>query len=155
MSAPSNTTNAPQIGGSNNNGNGNVSIEDNSVRQHYNNSRQENSTRHYNNCNFATGPTTVATPASEIRKWISGMDFARKQADILAKRQNGTGMWLINDPLFVRWTEAGSKPRSGEGLVQRTDGNIGSSKADKILLCHGIREYIILPSKYNHIPEKG
>lgn len=41
----------------------------------------------------------------EIIDWISPLNFAAKQKEVLNTRQEGTGKWLLEHPLFQEWMQ--------------------------------------------------
>ena len=48
-------------------------------------------------------------PPAQMRRdiitWISPLNFSRKQNDIFARRQEGTGEWLLERDEFKNWRE--------------------------------------------------
>lgn len=43
-----------------------------------------------------------------VRNWVSSIDFAAQQSDIINRRQEGTGVWFTESPEFQNWLH-GSK----------------------------------------------
>ncbi|RYP26030.1 hypothetical protein DL768_011840 [Monosporascus sp. mg162] len=43
-----------------------------------------------------------------IMRWLSSTDFPAQQSDLMARRQEGTGVWFLNSPEFTGWIH-GSK----------------------------------------------
>jgi hypothetical protein len=43
--------------------------------------------------------------SQEILDWLSPLNFWNKQNDTIQKREPGTGEWLLNDPLFLKWLD--------------------------------------------------
>jgi len=41
----------------------------------------------------------------EILDWITPVDHGPKQSDVIARRQKGTGLWLLNSNEFRQWLE--------------------------------------------------
>jgi len=39
-----------------------------------------------------------------VLDWISPIDFASLQSDMISRRQNGTGLWLLNSKEFMAWS---------------------------------------------------
>jgi hypothetical protein len=44
-----------------------------------------------------------------IADWLSDLDFKKTQKDILVKRTDGTGQWLLESLTFNDWLEGKSK----------------------------------------------
>jgi hypothetical protein len=38
-----------------------------------------------------------------MMQWLSPTDFPAQQHDIITRRQEGTGQWLLDSPKFKRW----------------------------------------------------
>jgi hypothetical protein len=41
----------------------------------------------------------------ELLTWLSTLDFKPKQSDVLGRRLEGTGKWVLEDPQFRRWVD--------------------------------------------------
>ncbi|TVY38473.1 Ankyrin repeat domain-containing protein [Lachnellula subtilissima] len=39
-----------------------------------------------------------------VLDWISPIDFASLQSDMISRRQNGTGLWLLNSKEYIAWS---------------------------------------------------
>jgi hypothetical protein len=61
----------------------------------------------------------LAKERLQIIEWISPLNFFPIQEDLLKKRQEGTGEWLLNSDPFVKWV----------------------SRNGQILWCPGIRKF--------------
>ena len=72
-------------------------------------------------------------------EWISPLDFTAVQKDIYAKRQKGTGNWILKTLEIDEWLRGGSR-----GLWLRGKGDVllfnKGNKADRRLGCSGGRE---------------
>lgn len=44
-----------------------------------------------------------------IVEWLSSLDFASKQADIISRRVRGTGGWLLECQEFLEWRKGTSQ----------------------------------------------
>lgn len=44
-----------------------------------------------------------------IIKWLSPTDFQAQQHDIISRRQEGTGQWLLDSPEFRGWLQGGKR----------------------------------------------
>ncbi|KAL5312911.1 hypothetical protein ACEPPN_019337 [Leptodophora sp. 'Broadleaf-Isolate-01'] len=44
-----------------------------------------------------------------ILEWLTPIDFASQQSDIINTRQEGTGLWLLNSKEFQKWVNQGKK----------------------------------------------
>jgi len=42
-----------------------------------------------------------------ILKWLTPIDYASQQSDIINRRQEGTGLWLLNSEEFQKWVNQG------------------------------------------------
>lgn len=40
---------------------------------------------------------------SDLLAWLSPLNFWTKQNDIFSRRQEGTGVWLLEDEVFRQW----------------------------------------------------
>src|SRR2546429_5774739 len=40
---------------------------------------------------------------SEVAHWLTPANFSAQQSDIIAKRQEGTGLWLLNSDEYKIW----------------------------------------------------
>jgi hypothetical protein len=49
-----------------------------------------------------------ARQTQELLTWLSVLDFRPKQGDILSKRLEGTGKWLLENVLFLKWIAGAS-----------------------------------------------
>jgi len=45
----------------------------------------------------------VSKEDREIVKWLSNLNFWAKQDDTFERHQEGTGQWLLEDPIFQSW----------------------------------------------------
>ncbi|KAH8781602.1 hypothetical protein BGZ57DRAFT_977207, partial [Hyaloscypha finlandica] len=44
-----------------------------------------------------------------ILKWLSPIDYASRQSDIINRRQRGTGLWLLTSKEFQKWANESKK----------------------------------------------
>jgi AAA domain len=44
-----------------------------------------------------------------ITNWISSIDFAAQQSDIISRRQEGTGVWFTDSPEFLSWVQGSNQ----------------------------------------------
>lgn len=44
-----------------------------------------------------------------IMKWLSSTDFPAQQHDIISRRQEGTGQWLLDSPEFESWLQGADR----------------------------------------------
>ncbi|KAJ7759675.1 hypothetical protein B0H16DRAFT_1885008 [Mycena metata] len=58
---------------------------------------------------------------TKIIEWLSPINFCPRHADISSTRQDGTGGWLLNDPVFTQW-------KSGAGSTLWCRGLAGTGK---------------------------
>lgn len=42
----------------------------------------------------------------KILKWLTRIDYAAQQSDYVARRQAGTGQWLLDAAEFTTWVES-------------------------------------------------
>ncbi|KAK3695684.1 hypothetical protein B0T22DRAFT_372309, partial [Podospora appendiculata] len=45
----------------------------------------------------------------EILDWLSPLNFWPTQQEVLKRRKEGTSVWIVNDPMFLRWTAGETK----------------------------------------------
>jgi hypothetical protein len=62
-----------------------------------------------------------------ILEWISSTDFPAQQADFIARRQDGTGLWFLDSPEFSRWIHGSNQtlfcpgiPGAGKTIMAAT-----------------------------------
>ena|SRR5579862_7165328 len=55
-----------------------------------------------------TSSREEARQTQELLNWLSILDFKPKQGDVLSKRLEGTGKWLLEDALFLKWIAGAS-----------------------------------------------
>jgi Heterokaryon incompatibility protein (HET) len=60
-----------------------------------------------------------------ITDWISSIDFAAQQSDIISRRQEGTGVWFTDSPEFHTWVQGSNQslfcpgiPGAGKTIVR-------------------------------------
>ena len=84
--------------------------------------------------NKAISGTWVVTQESlNILNWISDLNFGELHADILSKRQPGTGNWLLESDEFLDW-------RNNHAFQFSSDG-ADKAKLPTTLWAHGIRKF--------------
>jgi Cdc6-like AAA superfamily ATPase len=44
-----------------------------------------------------------------ITDWISPIDFAAQQSDVISRREEGTGLWFVNSPKFLGWLDGSNQ----------------------------------------------
>jgi len=52
--------------------------------------------------------TMDADQKTEILNWLTPIDYGPQQSDFVARRQEGTGQWLLNSKVFNEWLEQGN-----------------------------------------------
>lgn len=52
----------------------------------------------------------------EILQWISPLNFAAQQSDLSARRQEGTGSWLLESHKFQEWKITGGSTLVCQGM---------------------------------------
>lgn len=52
---------------------------------------------------YQADPPFIVQQRQEILQWLSPLNFFRTQQDTLARREEGTGLWLIDSPVFTNW----------------------------------------------------
>jgi len=62
-----------------------------------------------------------------ITDWISSIDFAAQQSDIISRRQEGTGVWFTDSPEFLGWLQGSNQtlfcpgiPGAGKTMIAVT-----------------------------------
>ena len=51
-----------------------------------------------------------------VTEWISSVDFAAKQSDIISRRQEGTGIWFVDSPKFLSWLHGSNQTLFCSGI---------------------------------------
>jgi Cdc6-like AAA superfamily ATPase len=51
-----------------------------------------------------------------ITDWISPVDFAAQQSDIISRRQEGTGLWFVISPEFLGWLAGSNQTLFCQGI---------------------------------------
>ncbi len=52
----------------------------------------------------------------KVTDWLTPANFAAQQIDIIAKRQAGTGLWLLNSPEYNEWVHGKAKTMFCPGI---------------------------------------
>ncbi|KAL9629418.1 MAG: hypothetical protein Q9204_005283, partial [Flavoplaca sp. TL-2023a] len=58
----------------------------------------------------------AATRQKEILEWLSPLNFFTTQQDIIARREEGTGQWLLDSSPFNHWL-SGAEPGAGKSVL--------------------------------------
>ena len=63
----------------------------------------------------------------DVTDWISSIDFAAQQSDIISRRQEGTGVWFTDSPEFLGWLQGSNQtlfcpgiPGAGKTMIAAT-----------------------------------
>jgi len=51
-----------------------------------------------------------------ILEWLTPVDYAAQQSDFIARRQAGTGQWLLDSPEFQEWLDAEKQTLFCDGM---------------------------------------
>ncbi|KAL8668528.1 MAG: hypothetical protein Q9168_006848 [Polycauliona sp. 1 TL-2023] len=76
-----------------------------------------------------------------ITDWISSTDFSTQQADIISRRQQGTGDWFIESQIFLNWLDGSNKTLFCPGIPGAGKTMISAIAIDH--LCRHVQTEII------------